>query len=80
MRAGFRRHTLSGMARWPAAGWYADPDDAPVERWFDGDDWTEHTREWRRDPWRSLRIVAWIVVGWAVLFAITVAMHKGGMF
>ena len=27
----------------PAAGWYSDPGGAPVQRYFDGWRWTEHT-------------------------------------
>jgi hypothetical protein len=32
--------TSGGM---PPAGWYPDPYGAPVERWWDGTGWTEHT-------------------------------------
>lgn len=64
------------MARWPKPGWYADPDDAPVERWYDGDGWTEHVREWRRDPWRGLRIVAWVVVVWGIIAVLGVVLTK----
>jgi Protein of unknown function (DUF2510)/Protein of unknown function (DUF3592) len=28
----------------PAAAWYPSPDNANVERWWDGRDWTPHTR------------------------------------
>jgi hypothetical protein len=28
----------------PAAGWYADPDGQPIQRYWDGTAWTEHTR------------------------------------
>jgi len=26
----------------PPAGWYPDPSGAPIQRYFDGHDWTEH--------------------------------------
>ena len=28
----------------PTAGWYDDPDDASIRRWWDGRDWTDQTR------------------------------------
>ena len=28
----------------PKAGWYADPSGAPMQRWFDGMRWTQHTQ------------------------------------
>ncbi len=28
----------------PAAGWYVDPTDSAILRWWDGSTWTEHTR------------------------------------
>lgn len=28
----------------PPPGWYADPNGAPVQRWWDGTRWTEHTQ------------------------------------
>ncbi|WP_082097035.1 DUF2510 domain-containing protein [Demequina gelatinilytica] len=28
----------------PPSGWYNDPSGAPVERWWDGAAWAEHTR------------------------------------
>jgi hypothetical protein len=38
----------------PAAGWYADPRDATIERYWDGDGWTAETRQ----PPRSATQVA----------------------
>lgn len=29
----------------PPAGWYDDPTDAAMQRWWDGDKWTEHRRQ-----------------------------------
>lgn len=35
-----------GQSRGPApAGWYGDPSGQPLLRWWDGQQWTEHTRE-----------------------------------
>lgn len=28
----------------PPAGWYRDPQGQPLERWWDGSTWTDHTR------------------------------------
>ena len=32
------------MTSLPPAGWYDDPTDAAMQRWWDGDKWTEHRR------------------------------------
>jgi hypothetical protein len=33
-----------GSAAPPEPGWYPDPTSAPVQRWHDGENWTEDTR------------------------------------
>jgi Protein of unknown function (DUF2510) len=34
---------VSGMPATPP-GWYPDPQGAPISRWWDGAQWTEHTQ------------------------------------
>jgi hypothetical protein len=34
---------------WPA-GWYVDPTNPIIERWWDGHAWTQHSRELPRPP------------------------------
>ena len=46
-RAGVGRNLVrlpAAAAAAPAANWYPDPSGAPVMRWWDGHDWTPHTR------------------------------------
>lgn len=34
----------------PPAGWYPDPGGQPVQRWWDGTTWTEHTQAGMPQP------------------------------
>lgn len=36
---------LPAPAAGPPPGWFHDPNGQPVERWWDGIRWTEHTRD-----------------------------------
>lgn len=57
----------------PTAGWYDDPDDDTVRRWWDGRDWTDHTRPraediapgWYADPRDAALQRWWDGAGWS---------------
>ncbi len=42
----------------PAAGWYSDPRDPLLRRWWDGAQWTNHVRSVVADPARSQPVAA----------------------
>ena len=57
----------------PTAGWYDDPDDTSIRRWWDGRDWTDQTRPragqiaagWYADPRDTEHQRWWDGTGWS---------------
>ncbi|MEE1752589.1 DUF2510 domain-containing protein [Streptomyces sp. SP18CS02] len=54
-------------------GWYPDPQVPATERWWDGNNWGEHTRSAGGPPKRTGRVVALAVAGVALAAAVTAA-------
>lgn len=54
-------------------GWYRDPGNADIERYWDGQQWTQHARQRHRSPWRSL----W---GFGAVAVLVLASVGGGVW
>ncbi|MFJ4109087.1 DUF2510 domain-containing protein [Oerskovia enterophila] len=60
-------------------GWYPDPYDPRLVRWFDGEQWTQHSQPVQPPPSRKLSTgsIVLIVVGAILLLCAIVAMILG---
>jgi len=69
-------------------GWYPDPSGVPVQRWFDGTQWTDHTAPMGPDPVTVVEgpnhvlhliltlLTFWLCGGWAWVWLFIALSNK----
>jgi hypothetical protein len=64
----------------PPAGWYPHPEETGVQRYWDGQRWTDHVTHHQPVPMVVSAQSAWVPVGWVCAFVFPLAGFAIGLF